>query len=41
MEKKAIGIRSLIKALQMEKEAIKEQYKNLIREKKIELERLI
>ncbi|UXI14448.1 RNA pseudouridylate synthase domain-containing protein 3 [Sarcoptes scabiei] len=38
---KAIGSRNQIKALEMEKDALKQQYRNLIREKKIELERLM
>lgn len=37
----AIGSRSAIKALQMEKEAMLEQYRHLIREKKLTLERLV
>ncbi|KAH9404679.1 Intraflagellar transport protein 20, partial [Tyrophagus putrescentiae] len=36
----AIGSRTLIKSLEMEGEATKEQYRNLIREKRQELERM-
>ncbi|KAH7640234.1 hypothetical protein HUG17_7701 [Dermatophagoides farinae] len=37
---KAIGSRSLIKALEMKRDSLREQYRNMIREKKIELERM-
>ncbi|XP_075678754.1 intraflagellar transport 20 isoform X2 [Dermatophagoides pteronyssinus] len=36
---KAIGSRSLIKALEMKRDSLREQYRNMIREKKIEYER--
>ncbi|KAH9502091.1 Intraflagellar transport protein 20, variant 2 [Dermatophagoides farinae] len=38
---KAIGSRSLIKALEMKRDSLREQYRNMIREKKIELERFV
>ncbi|XP_075678753.1 intraflagellar transport 20 isoform X1 [Dermatophagoides pteronyssinus] len=37
---KAIGSRSLIKALEMKRDSLREQYRNMIREKKIEYERM-
>ena len=39
--KKAIGSRSLIKALEMKRDSLREQYRNMIREKKIEYERFV
>nr|XP_027203216.1 uncharacterized protein LOC113797089 [Dermatophagoides pteronyssinus] len=38
---KAIGSRSLIKALEMKRDSLREQYRNMIREKKIEYERFV
>lgn len=37
----AIGTRTLIKSLEIERESTKEQYRNLIREKRQELERFV
>ena len=39
--KQAIGSRSLIKALEMKRDSLREQYRNMIREKKIEYERFV